>query len=166
VKGIPARVEGREIGSGLKVLAKRWKPKNFDMLLKRLDDYQEREITKYRAAERETQAAAVEDRVTCLKVIIERVMSQKTNKPPVQAVCDEIDRIFGVDDNDRRPMVILSSIHKAKGREFDKVYWLQTGGSKFARKAWEHEAEVNLCYVAVTRAKKTLVLVAMPKKES
>ena len=57
------------------------------------------------------------------------------------------------------PCVVLSSIHKAKGREWNRVYWLQTGPSKWARKEWELQQETNLCYVATTRAKSALYLV-------
>jgi DNA helicase-2/ATP-dependent DNA helicase PcrA len=74
----------------------------------------------------------------------------------VELVCEEIDKIFG--DNVGKECVLLSTIHKSKGREWDKVLWLQTGPSPWAKQDWEIEQEVNLCYVATTRAKKELVL--------
>ena len=162
--GVPARVEGREIGEGLKALVKRWKAKSFDMLLQRLDTYCEREVTKYRAKEQESRAAAIEDRVTCLKVIINRVMAtDPQTSAPVLRVCEEIDKIFGAEQS-KTPVVLLSSIHKSKGREWKRVFWLQVGPSKWARKQWELDQEVNLCYVAATRAQEELYLVEMPKE--
>ncbi len=164
--GVPARVEGREIGEGLKALAKRWKAKSFDMLLQRLDTYCEREVTKYRAKEQESRAAAIEDRVMCLKVIINRVMAvDPQTSAPVLRVCEEIDKIFGAEQS-KTPVVLLSTIHKSKGREWHRVFWLQVGQSKWARKQWELEQEVNLCYVAATRAQKELFLVEMPKEQA
>ena len=156
--GIPAKVEGREIGNGLKTLARRWKVKKLTSLLEKLDSYAEREIAKYVAKEQASKASAVEDKVNCLKVIVERVLKTDPNcSSPVDRVCQEIDAIFTEDGNAK--VVLFSSIHKSKGREWHKVVWLQTGPSGWARMAWELEQETNLCYVAATRAKHELCLV-------
>lgn len=156
-EGIPAKVEGREIGTNLKTLARRYKSKNFSVLLDRINGYGEREAAKARSKEKETLAVSIEDKVECLKVIIGRCQTANpTCSTPVDAVCAEIDRIFG--DN-VKGCVILSTIHKSKGREWNNVYWLQTGASKWARKDWEKEQEKNLMYVAATRAKENLFLV-------
>ena len=156
--GVPAKVEGREIGAGLKVLARRWKVRKLSILLEKLDAYCVRECGKFRAKEQESKAVAVEDKVNCLKVIIERVTrTDPTNPTPVERVCAEIDSIF-TESGDQQ-VVLLSSIHKSKGREWHKVIWLQTGASKRATMAWELEQESNLCYVAATRAKHELVLI-------
>jgi DNA helicase-2/ATP-dependent DNA helicase PcrA len=159
-KGIPARVEGREIGEGLKKLTTRWKSKDFDALLSHLDDYQERETKKYIAKEQEARVDALDDTITCLKIVIARVQGQAGDC--VALVSAEIDKIFGNDES-KAPVVLLSSIHKSKGREFDTVFWLQAGPSKHARKEWELIAETNLCYVAATRAMSNLYLTAMPE---
>lgn len=156
-KGIPAKVEGREIGNGLKALARRWKVKSFAALLSRLDSFVEAETAKLRAKDQESKATAVEDKVQCLRVIINRVSKFAPDAPqPIEAICNEIDSIFGQDVN--AACVLLSSIHKSKGREWARVVWLQTGPSGWARQDWELEQENNLCYVATTRAKQTLVL--------
>lgn len=159
-KGIPARVEGREIGNGLKVLANRWKVKTIELLLSKLDSHLEKEIKKFTAKENNRAIEAITDKVECLRVIIGRVIANGTiTKPPQLAVIAEIDAIFGTDD--KSPVVLLSSIHKSKGREWSKVIWLQTGPSPFAKQEWEIEQESNLCYVASTRAMSELVLIAV-----
>lgn len=156
--GVPAKIEGREIGNGIKVLARRWKVKSFAALLDRLDTYLERETTKLRAKEQETKAVAIEDKVTCLRVIIDRVQKKNPNSnTPVDDICFAIDELFGDTDN-TKDVVLLSSIHKSKGREFNHVVWLQTKDNGRARKEWELEQEINLKYVAATRAKKILTL--------
>lgn len=160
--GVPAKVEGREIGNGLKTLARRWKVKSYTAMLDKLADYSEREIAKFRAKEQESRAAAIEDKVECLKVLISRVM--RIDPKPANAVdrvCTEIDTIFG--DNVGTECVLLSTIHKSKGREWKKVFWLTTGPSKWARMDWELEQEKNLCYVATTRAIEELVLCPVEK---
>jgi len=169
-EGIAAKVEGREIGTNLKTLARRYKSKNFSVLLDRINGYGEREAAKCRAKEKESAAVAIEDKVECLKVIIGRCQTINPNSTtPVEDVCAEIDRIFG---DDVKGCVILSTIHKSKGREWENVYWLQTGASKWAKKDWEKEQEKNLMYVAATRAKSNLFLVPVdgsgnvpPRKE-
>lgn len=160
-KGIPARIEGREIGVGLKQLAKRWKVKSFNALTTRLDTFLERETAKYRAKEQESRARAVEDKVECLRVLITRVQDKvPKGSDPIEVLCAEVDTLFGDSSKGNTvPCVVLSSIHKAKGREWNRVYWLQTGPSKWARKEWELQQETNLCYVATTRAKSALYLV-------
>lgn len=54
--------------------------------------------------------------------------------------------------------ICLSTIHKAKGLEADNVYILcrSTMPSKLAQLEWEKKQEVNLVYVAYTRAKHKL----------
>lgn len=165
-RGIPARVEGREIGNGLKVLANRWKVKTIHALIDKLDEYFDREVKKLEAKENNKGIEALTDKVECLKVIIQRVIDKGTiTQPPQTAVIDEIDAIFGKDDKDlERPVVLLSSIHRAKGREWKKVIWLQTGPSPFAKLDWEIEQEDNLCYVAATRSMWELVLMQVHKE--
>lgn len=67
---------------------------------------------------------------------------------------DRIDKIFSEDGDG----ICLSTIHKAKGLEADRVVILCNSSmpSKRSRKEWERKQEVNLQYVAYTRAKKTL----------
>lgn len=161
--GLPAKIEGREIGSGLVKLAKRWKVKSLTTLLDRLEAYTEREIKKYTAKEQLAKVTAVEDKTNCLKVIIDRVQQKDPHtKMPVELVVAEIESIFA-DNNDTSKVVLLSSIHKSKGREWSKVIWLQTGPNKRAKLPWMQEQESNLCYVAATRAMTELVLVNIEK---
>lgn len=156
-KGIPARVEGREIGAGLKALATRWKARSLLQLANYLEAYLESETGKLRAKEKESKAAALEDKVACLHVVIARVKAN--GGTTVDDLCAEIDKLFG--DGESKEMVVFSSIHKSKGREWNRVVWLQTGPSPWARKAWEQQQESNLCYVAATRSKNELVLVTL-----
>jgi superfamily I DNA/RNA helicase len=77
---------------------------------------------------------------------------------------DAINEIFA---NDVSGILVLSTIHKSKGREWNTVFWLDRAGtcpSKYARQAWQQEQEINLQYVAATRAKRSLVdLYAAPE---
>ncbi|HDY88236.1 MAG TPA: ATP-dependent helicase, partial [bacterium] len=69
-KGIACMVEGREIGEGLINLVTRWKSiKNLQPLLSKLEDYQEKEIQKWMAKDREDRAQGVEDKVQTVLAI-------------------------------------------------------------------------------------------------
>jgi DNA helicase-2/ATP-dependent DNA helicase PcrA len=158
--GVAAKVEGREIGNGLKKLASRWKVKTYTAMTDKLAIYKEREIAKALAKDQESKVQAIEDMVECLLVLIARCEKLLPIPPndAVTAVCGEIDKIFG--ESLGAEVVILSTIHKSKGREWAKVFWFQTGASPYAKLDWERQQEINLMYVATTRAKEELVLVS------
>lgn len=64
--------------------------------------------------------------------------------------------------------VRLSSIHRAKGLEENRVFILDFDFLPFTRtdqKDWEEVQEINLKYVAVTRAKEVLYLVSSPNHD-
>lgn len=155
-KGIPARVEGREIGNGLKALAQRWKTDSLATLETYIATYAERETAKLRAKEKDSAAAALEDKVECLRVIMARVRGANP-KANVADLVMEIDGLFG-DGETAKPTVTFSTIHKSKGREWRRVVWLETGPSPWARQPWQIQQEANLCYVATTRAQEELFI--------
>lgn len=155
--GVPAKVEGRSIGDGLKALATRWKIKTIDTLLTRLDQYRERETQKAMAKGNEAKVEEVADRVDTL-VEICQACTQQGHKL-VADVEVFIDNLFA--DGDTRS-VILATYHRSKGREWPRVVLLEHASrcpSRAARQPWQKEQEDNLAYVAFTRAKQTLVFV-------
>lgn len=163
-KGIPARVEGREIGGGLKLLANRFKAATMDQLTTKLTAYYEREMAKMEVKENHKGMENLTDKFECLKIIIERVtLKGLVTKPPQTAIIAEIDEIFGANADEAKPVVLFSSIHKAKGREWMRVIWLTTGPSPFAKMDWEKQQEDNLCYVAVSRSMDELIMIEVPR---
>ena len=56
--------------------------------------------------------------------------------------------------------VRLMNLHKAKGLEWHRVYWMRpVPRFRFDKKEWQIEQERNLNYVAATRSKHELILV-------
>jgi superfamily I DNA/RNA helicase len=140
-------MEGREIGKGLIALAQRWKVKNLDALEGKLKTYLDREVAKAQAAGNESKEQAAKDRVETLQVFIDRCRQQ--GKHTLECVVTEITNLFA--DN-VSGMVTLASGHKAKGREWGRVYWLQhSTKTKRALQTWEVEQEKNLNYVLGSR---------------
>lgn len=160
--GIACHVEGKDIGRGLMALATKWKVKKLDVLKDRLDGYRERETQKLLSKGQEAKAAALSDRVDTLLVII----SSLDSGAGIDALRATIDRIFGDTKEGAAPdSLTLATIHKSKGREWNRVYLLGRNRyqpSPYARQEWQKEQELNLVYVAVTRAMAELVEVVVP----
>lgn len=159
---IACRIEGREIGVGLKKLATRWSSiKTIDALVVKLDEYAEREIAKALAKKQEAKAQSIEDQVATLKVIINQCREEKKTK--IIDVEAQIDSIFA--DN-VSGILTLSTIHKSKGREWQRVFWLDRAGtcpSRYARQDWQQLQEANLQYVACTRSQDELIELSPPQ---
>jgi len=66
------------------------------------------------------------------------------------------------DAADRTPMVSLLTVHSAKGLEFERIYLIHMAEDLFPNKRALAEGgddeERRLCYVAITRAKRNLIL--------
>ena len=157
-EGVPAKIEGRNIGEGLIKLATRWKTaKTVNGLESKLREYEEREVGKAMAKDQEQKADKIVDEVATVLVVIERVRAQGGSR--VTEVVEAIEEIF--DDNVAdKGMLTLCSAHKSKGMEWDTVYLLgrdQLMPSPFAKQEWQLDQENNLIYVAVTRAKERLI---------
>jgi superfamily I DNA/RNA helicase len=157
-RGVACHVEGRDLGAGLVVLVKRWKKaKTVADVMERVADWSAKEVEKLLAKGQEMKAERITDKADTLRVIAEACDPDAAKETMVT----KINGLFG----DNVPNLTLSTIHKAKGREWAKVYWLGANRyqpSPFARQAWQFVQETNLMYVAATRAKRDLIEVRVP----
>ncbi|QQE64133.1 UvrD/REP helicase [Leptolyngbya sp. BL0902] len=150
--GIPARIRGTDIGKNLiSILHQLEEMQGFQM--SRLEVY----LQKYLVEQRELRAgldsdelemamANFKDRTNTILAIY-----QATRPHTVADLGREIAMLF----SDQRAKVWLSSVHKAKGLEANHVVVLHPHLMPHpkATKSWEKEQEMNLKYVALTRAK-------------
>lgn len=160
-KGIACHIEGKDIGAGLTTLTNKWKVRNCDELEDRLEAYYDRERDKYIAKNREDKVEELDDRIQTLKVLMEGCNT-------VKELRDKIETLFRDTDGSNRSTVILSSVHKAKGLEWERVFILgyhELMPSKYAILDWQKEQEDHLRYVAITRAKMELVYLPTPPKD-
>lgn len=97
------------------------------------------------------QALALEDKKDCVSIFVNKATT-------VGGIIEEIKRVF--DGNDEGE-IMLSTVHKAKGLEANNVYILATDRMPHPKGGIE---ENNICYVAITRAKKNLFYVG-PKPQ-
>ncbi len=150
-RDIGCQVLGREIGTGLIAVIKSTKTTDMAELEQKLIRMREREIAKARAVFSESAEAAAEDKYDCLNLFL----NASTD------VNDLIRRIEDLFDTRKRGLITLSTIHKAKGLEWDKVFILDPKlmPHRCAKTSSAIKQERHLQYVAVTRAKLDLVYI-------
>lgn len=151
--GIACHIEGRDVGQGLISLVKKYKVKKIDVLVEKLNDFADKQVAKLTAKGKETQAEAIRDRVDTVIAISEGLKT-------TDELIAKISSMFQDDEGQTIKTLTLSTVHKSKGREWDRVFIFEKSQhmpSKWARQLWQKEQEKNLIYVAITRAKSELV---------
>lgn len=162
-KHVACHVEGREIGAALTVLIRRFKIGTIHELSAKLHEYLDAEREKLLASHRESKLIAIEDKVSTIQVLAQTFNGME-HPEKLTAL---ISRLFKDSDGLERQTLTLSTIHKAKGREWNNVYILGRNTlmpSPYATQPWELQQEMNLAYVAVTRAKQTLTDIDLPER--
>lgn len=154
-QGVPARVRGREIGANLISVLKQVEKHShyswgkFDSLLSEWEEWKCRQLAKREGNDEAIQAAR--DKVAAIRAIL-----QSQPLESLQQLVEAIEKLF----SDQRASVWLSTVHRAKGLEADRVFILRPKKLPLqwaTQQAWQFEQEQNLRYVALTRAKKELV---------
>ena len=160
-RGVGCKVLGRDLGQGLSSLVKRTRARGLAQLEEKLEAYRDREVAKLTAKGQEHKADALNDRVESIFTVIG---SLHENERTVPALLAAIESLF----SDTNGCLTLSTVHKAKGREWETVALLEPElmPSKFARQDWQYQQEQNLIYVAYTRAKRHLIFLRTEKREA
>lgn len=160
--GIPAVVRGRDIGTGLMKLLNKLKATTLESAEKALSMWEEKEIKKCKLDD-EAKQSSIHDRADTLRLFLG--MSDSVDDCRAR-----IERMFSNDNNEG--VVICSTVHKAKGLEADRVFIINRHKMphKMAKQPWQIQQEMNLIYVAITRAKSHLQYITLtgtiPKKQA
>lgn len=159
-KSIPVHMEGRDIGKGLIALVNRFdRIVNLEVLRAHMAAWCEKECAKLIKAEKDVAAEELQDRVDTIYVMMGSLPAGAT----VQTLREKIESLFQDLPPGQKPQaVVLMTAHRSKGLEFPRVFIY--GKSKYmpskrAKRPHEVEQEMNLIYVAQTRAERTLVYV-------
>jgi len=149
-QNIQPRIIGKDLSATFKAIIKRAKAPTLPKLIEKIQAMQKSEVA---AASRETAKAAIEDKFDSLLCILDNLPSNI----PLPEIPKRIDELF----SDGPGQVVLSSIHRAKGREFPSVILLSPSliPSRFATLDWQIQQEYNLLYVAITRAQNSLFFI-------
>lgn len=152
-------VRGRDIGQGLIVLIDKLKAKDIPDLLLKIKDWCKNETARAIAKDPDANLNNIEDKAASLTVLAESSENQT-----IQTLKQELTALFQIGEKeDKKDVVILSSIHRSKGLEAERVFILnrELMPSRYAKKAWELKQEQNLEYVAITRAKHSLFFISI-----
>ena len=161
-EGKRVAIQGRDIGARLRAVIVRANKRaqgDVMVMLSEVERWKEKEID--RLAKLDRDATNVIDICGCVAAISEDAAS-------IDEILGRIDRIFEDNGAGDRGKIVLSSTHKAKGLERERVWLLADTYMKGRRYrdgdgGWVHEppgvADRNLWYVAISRAQRELVLV-------
>lgn len=153
--GRKARIEGRDVGAGIASLVKKLSKhgrRTVAEMLEALRGWTDVTVTNFKKMNRpsaESRIGFVLDQADMIREFAEGVKSTG----------EILNRIASLFANDGKPAVVFSSIHKAKGMEWNNVYILRKTLYPGKSKQEGNQEEENLEYVAVTRTKKTLMWV-------
>jgi ATP-dependent exoDNAse (exonuclease V) beta subunit len=100
------------------------------------------------------------DQVDTFQALLEAYLNQAQGDGTLGGFEVYIQSFFTDDANGHKP-VMFSTVHKAKGLEYDRVFILRPDlfPHPAAKKEWQLEQEYHLEYVALTRAKQALYFV-------
>ena len=163
--GKKAKVRGRDIGAGLldmiEILRKS-KRFRFALFLELLDDHRDAQLEILGdKPDNEMAIDAFLDKVETVVAFYQAYRDealQQEAQASVEGFEAYISDFFS--DEDDRQCILFSTIHKAKGLEFNVVYALpEKVPHPLAKNAWQYEQELNAEYVLLTRAKKALYFI-------
>ena len=167
-KNIRAKVLGREIANGLASLIKKTNVRRIDTLLDKLAIQIEKAEALHAVSPKEMSIVKLEslkDKVNAIEAIAENIDPKANNG--VSQLLSKMEDLF-TDNNDKKSQITLATCHKSKGLENERVFILLPEKLPLVwkgQKDWQYEQEMNLKYVAITRAKNELVWVDVMEDE-
>ena len=169
--GLAVGMQGRQIGEALTKFVRKSEAKTVEELLAYTETWAETEIKRRTDKNSKAKIDHIEDHAHCIRVLCEGRMY-------TGEVLQRIESLLKMPEGDK---ILLSSVHRAKGLQWDRVfllmdtfpvnacYWLKFAKRKNGAQTWAEKRakacmatepeERNLLYVAVSRTKKELVYV-------
>jgi hypothetical protein len=175
---IGCRVLGRDIGQGLVALVRRICKRyrlsdgaSLEGFGESLSLYLADQRARMTAKRKYSELGRLEDQVATIQVFMEGGEHAKSESTDGGRMADldasevrqertigelirEVEGLFS-DNGDKTRTVTLSTVHKAKGLEWERVFILRADW-RWARQEWEFQQEKNIAYVACTRARREL----------
>jgi DNA helicase II / ATP-dependent DNA helicase PcrA len=150
-RGMRANIQGKNIGQGLISLVERLSKDSTQVtdLIAKLSDWLHDETSKEQAKRNpdESKIINLQDRYDCILCFTQGVQV-------VGEVISKINNVF-TDSKDVEG-IRLSSVHKSKGLEAKRVFFLMPKKAEcphpLSKSEWQIESEYNLLYVGITRA--------------
>ena len=135
----------------------------FDQLSDKIDKWYEAELKKLERRKNSDVAQLVlKDTLECVEILWANALAEGVNN------LDDFKTFVGklYDDDDKTNVIHLSSVHKSKGLEADNTFIIgydELMPHPMATSEAAKIQEINLKYVAITRAKKSLTFINLKK---
>jgi len=161
-QGIAATVKGKAIGlqlvGDLQEIAKMPSFKSYGLFSFALQEYRAAKAFQWRGKDNEEQMIeSLNDKLEALECIYHSQPRLKT----IQQLETYVENLFSDEDSP----IILSTCHRAKGLESNRVFILKPEDMPMIWRGqldWQYQQEENLLYVALTRSKSELFIVGEP----
>lgn len=141
--GVPANIQGRDIGSNLTAFIKKSKAKTIEQFISYLEKWKNNEIKRL--------AAEKKDITVCVDKA-ETLSNLCDGCDTIRDLQDNIEKLF--DDVQDKDKVLLGTTHRLKGKETNRVFMLE-----WTYRKGTGAEEDRIYYVAITRAKRELYFV-------
>lgn len=157
-RGVKSQIVGKDIETGLVNLAEKVESYDIDQVYQKCQN--ELNLVESELKERKINFPKFHPKYISLeeKISVINVILDYTNSP--NRLVENIKEIFSTNKRGVR----LMTIHRSKGLEADRVFMIDKYNGETqcpsikATKDWEKVQENNLLFVAITRAKKSLIL--------
>lgn len=161
--GIRAKVRGSDIGTSLsemiKKLQKQFPKLSIETFIETINDYRDLQARMIGVGDdADMKVAALDDRVDTIKALYDGYAEENHTHATLEGLCSYIVNFFS---DEQGSLVILSTVHKAKGLEENRVFILQPEKMPHpkAKPGWQMEQELNIKYVAFSRSMDVLYFV-------
>jgi len=162
---VPCGILGRDMISGLITLMRKIESNyvmqgrtenQIEFLITSLESWRDREVQKAKVKDDEGKIQAITDKFDTMMVIID-----SSDAITISSVINECLSMFSADKDleaMKRTKVVLMTIHKSKGDEAPRIFWLERDNcpSGWARTKEQEHTELCIQYVAITRAQEAL----------
>lgn len=137
----------------------------YEAIEKRTTKLIEKGIVDNEQVENTTFSDSAIDLLDCVEILLKNYSNKPNAKDDFSSFINYIRQMLNT--KEKRGAIELTSIHQAKGKEWDKVFILNDAKVfyEYAKTPDQIQQEKNLSYVAVTRSKDTLYLVHENKEE-
>jgi DNA helicase-2/ATP-dependent DNA helicase PcrA len=152
-RGIPVAIQGKDIGEQLGRFVDDLPGNTLAELLRSVESYRASELAKLSEMDdADEEISLVNDRCNCVRAASVGASTPADVSAKIRSLFKDVSKA------EQDSYVLFSSIHRAKGREAEKVAILEPEGmpSPFARSPSAIEQELNLIYVGITRSKHRL----------
>jgi len=156
-EGKRVQIAGGDIGKGLVALIRSLRAKTLDELIIRVATWEQKKLSSYQ------QLLAAEKKESRKNSILSKMDETTEKAEMIRFFCEDADNLDGLftkmtnlfkgDGLGAEGLVTCSSVHRAKGLEANRVFILRGTLREY------NIEEQNICYVAITRAKHSLIWV-------